>query len=265
MIMSFETLASDTPQPTLQQPLSLQQASILYVISNLESFPLNMLALLPLKFRRDLLLMLPPADVLRLERTSVVNGIDMENEIWKVVCNRYDYQVVCTGRIDPFTSHNDPEELAIKGILELPEAIKMSSSAPFTWKASFLSCIFTLLLHMMPVQFNILCLHLIYRFPGERNYIFFLQLLFCTRFFTLEQIHCLGGFPLQVFGVTRHLSRHHQFPFPKKWTTPSHRLDTLSTCEMSPEGTIFHHIWWALFLVGFGYNWVPWSGQVQVK
>ena len=49
-------LVSDTLQPTiepplpLQEPLSLQQTSILYVISNLEEFPPDMLALLPLRF-----------------------------------------------------------------------------------------------------------------------------------------------------------------------------------------------------------------------
>ena len=83
-------LVSDALQPTIQQPqqsfspqqlLSLQQTSILYVISNLERFPPDMLALLPLRFRRELLLILPPADIFQLEPTSVVNGIDMENEI----------------------------------------------------------------------------------------------------------------------------------------------------------------------------------------
>ena len=121
-------LVSDTLQPTiepplpLQEPLSLQQTSILYVISNLEEFPPDMLALLPLRFRRDLLLMLPPADIFQLEQTSVVNGIDMENEIWKEVYERYDYQVACTGYIDA-------DELAIGGILKFPEAMKKTSSS----------------------------------------------------------------------------------------------------------------------------------------
>ena len=201
---------------SLHQPLSLQEASTLYVISNLERFPPDMLALLPLRFRRDLLLMLPPADIFQLEQTSVVNGIDMEKEIWKVLYYRYDYQIACTGRIDPFTGHNDPDELAIKGIPQFPEAIKkISNSAPFAWKASFLSWIFTLLLHMRPFQIDIGDLKRIYKFPGERNYIVFLQLLFCTRFFTLKQIHSLRGFPLQVFRITLHLSRHHQLIFPR--------------------------------------------------
>ena len=91
-----ESKVSDAPQPTLQQPLSLQLAGILCVISNLERFPPDVLALLPLKFRHELLLMLPPADIFQLEQTSVVHVIDMENDIWKVVCKRYDYEVACT-------------------------------------------------------------------------------------------------------------------------------------------------------------------------
>ena len=71
---------------------------------------------------------------------------------------------------------------------------------------------------MRPFQINIKYndLQRIYRLPGERNYIVFLQLLFCTRFFTLAQIYSLSGFPLQVFGINRHLSRHHEFFFPRK-------------------------------------------------
>ena len=199
---------------SLQQPLSLQQASILYVISNLESFPPDMLALLPLRFRRELLLMMPPADIFQLEQTSVVNGIDMENEIWKIVYNRYDCQVPSCAY--PCIHHINTDKLAIEGALQLPEAkIKTSSSPPITWKAGFLSCIFFILLHMRPFHIYIDDLQSMYKFPGERNYILFLQLLFCTRFFTLKQIHSLGGFPLQIFGITRHLSRHHQFFFPR--------------------------------------------------
>ena len=87
------------PEPT--PLLSLQQASKLYVISNLEEFPPDVLAQLPLRFRRDLLLMLPPADIFQLEQTSVVDGIDMENEIWKEVYERYDYEDANKAHIAP--------------------------------------------------------------------------------------------------------------------------------------------------------------------
>ena len=210
--MGQEPQVSNALQLTLQQPLSLQQASTLYVISNLESFPPDMLALLPLKFRRDLLLMLPPADVFQLEQTSVVDGIDMENEIWKVVYERYDYEVA---RI----AHIDTDEPRYSHGMQLPKAVEsrkgvVSSSAPLTWKASFLSCIFAFLLHMRPFQVNTGYANIrqIYSSSaGERNYIVFLQLLFCTQFFTLKQISSLRGFPLQEFGITLHLSRYHQF------------------------------------------------------
>ena len=208
----------------LQQPLSLQQASILCVISNLESFPPDILALLPLKFRHDLLLLLPPADVFQLEQTSVVDGIDMENEIWKVVYERYDYEVARTAHIDPDKPDLRKFYLWHKGdVSRFPKAVEsrkkvVSSFAPFTWKASFLSCIFAFLLHMRPFQINTDLTNFCKIYSSstaERNYIVFLQLLFCTQFFIFKQIKSLGGFPLKVFGVTIHLSRYRQFFFPK--------------------------------------------------
>ena len=209
--MGQELQVSNTLQPTLQQPLSLQQASILCVVSNLESFPPDILALLPLKFRHDLLLLLPPADVFQLEQTSVVNGIDMENEIWKEVYERYDYEVART-------AHIDPDEPRYSHGMQLPKAVEsrkriVSSSAPLSWKASFLSCIFTFLLHMRPFQVNTGYENLrqIYSSSaGERNYIVFLQLLFCTQFFTLKQISS-QGLPLHEFGTILQLSRYYQF------------------------------------------------------
>ena len=158
-----QTLQKEPPvsgalQPTLQQPLSLQQASILCVISNLESFLPDILALLPLKFRRDLLLLLPPADIFQLEHTSVANGIDMENEIWKEVYERYDYEVARTAHINP----DKPDLRAFylrhrHDVSRFPKAVEsrkqiVSSSPPLTWKARFLSCIFAFLLHMRPFQ-----------------------------------------------------------------------------------------------------------------
>ena len=219
-----EPPVSNALQPTLRQPLSLQQVSILCVISNLESFPPDILALLPLKFRRDLLLFLPPADIFQLEQTSVVDGIDMENEIWREVYERYDYEVARTAHINP----DKPDLRAFylrhrHDVSRFPKAVEsrkhiVSSSAPLTWKASFLSCIFAFLLHMRPFQVSTdltnFC-RIYSSSAGERNYIVFLQLLFCTQFFTLKQIKSLRGFPLKAFGVTIHLSRYRQFFFPK--------------------------------------------------
>ena len=209
--MGQEPQVSNALQPTLQQSLSLQQASILYVISNLERFPPDMLALLPLKFRRDLLRMLPPADVFKLEQTSVVDGIDMENEIWKVVYERYDYEVA---RI----AHIDTDEPRYSHGMQLPKAVEsrkgvVSSSAPLTWKAGFLSCIFAFLLHMRPLQVNTGYANIrqIYSSStGERNY----TLCFCSYSSVLScmfTLSSLRGFPLQEFGITLHLSRYHQF------------------------------------------------------
>ena len=105
LFMSFQVRQSiklfDASEPEPTSLLSLQQTSKLYVISNLEEFPPDVLTQLPLRFRRDFLLMLPPADTFQLEQTSVVDGIDMENEIWKKVYERYDYEVANEAHIAP--------------------------------------------------------------------------------------------------------------------------------------------------------------------
>ena len=138
--MSFQVRQSlklfGAPEPEPTPPLSLQQTSKLYVISNLEEFPPDVLAKLALRFRCDRLLMLPPADIFQLEQTSVADGIDMENEIWKEVYEHYDYE-------DANEAH-----IALNQCFEekhrdfsLPKALESRKKA-LTWKASLLSCIF---------------------------------------------------------------------------------------------------------------------------
>ena len=62
-------------------PLSLEEFCLLSIICHLGDIPAETVALLPLKFRKRLLLNLPVADVCRLEKTDAVNGIDM-SRIW---------------------------------------------------------------------------------------------------------------------------------------------------------------------------------------
>lgn len=68
-------------------PLSLQQQCFVHLISNLEEFPPDVLALLPLRVRKELFLRLPVADICYLERTAVADGVDME-WIWGDLCVR---------------------------------------------------------------------------------------------------------------------------------------------------------------------------------
>ena len=62
-------------------PISLQNQCLIYIISFLELFPLDYLALLPAAIRQQLLENLPPADICRLEQSSFIEGLDMER-IW---------------------------------------------------------------------------------------------------------------------------------------------------------------------------------------
>ena len=74
---------------TGEQPLGLQQLCFLYLITHLEQFSPDTLALLPQKIRKKLLLALPAADIFQLETTGVVSGIRM-NSIWKTLCRKLD-------------------------------------------------------------------------------------------------------------------------------------------------------------------------------
>ncbi len=65
-------------------PLSfpLQDLCLLAIMSNLDSYQVDLLALLPLQLRQRLLSILPALDLYRLEHTSVAAKVDV-NEIWK--------------------------------------------------------------------------------------------------------------------------------------------------------------------------------------
>ena len=191
--------------------LSLEQTSINCIVTNLEQYPPHMLALLPLHFRRELLLLLPPADIFQLEQTKVVAGIDMENEIWKVVSERYDYKVACTAHID----ENAPRRAYLYS-LPVPLGIKPDSSSSPTlssWKTRFVSCLISFLFYMKPFQIStdhsVMYEHYS-SYLGYRNYIVFLQLLLCSQFLKLKQLTDVGGFPLQVSEVTLLPSRYSQ-------------------------------------------------------
>ena len=72
---------------TGEQPLGLQRQCFLYLVTHLEQFSPDSLALLPQKIRKELLLTLPAADIFQLETTDVVSGIKM-NAIWKTLCRK---------------------------------------------------------------------------------------------------------------------------------------------------------------------------------
>ena len=207
--------------PALNQPLSLEQSAICCIVTNLEKYPPDMLALLPLGFRRELLLLLPPADIFQLEQTKVVDGIDMDNEIWKVVSERYDYKVAhtahCNENVRTYTLMKRSRRGSSCRQLPFPIGIKpVESSSPqlISWKARFVSCLVSYLFYMTPLQLSTDHADMCDRYSkcfGWRNYVVLLQLLFCNQFFKLKQLTDVGGFPLQVSEVTLLPSRYSRF------------------------------------------------------
>ncbi len=63
-------------------PFPLQDLCLLVIMSNLDSYQVDLLASLPLQLRQRLFSILPALDLYRLENTSVAARVDI-NEIWK--------------------------------------------------------------------------------------------------------------------------------------------------------------------------------------
>lgn len=75
-----------TPPPLLRprecaDALSLQDHAFLYILSNVEQYPPELLGHLPLSLRRKLLSTLPPFRLFQLEATPIARGIDTD-EMW---------------------------------------------------------------------------------------------------------------------------------------------------------------------------------------
>ena len=66
----------------MESPLSLEKQCLVYIITNLDNIPPEYLALLPTRLRCQLLVNLPAVDICRLEKTEVVRGIDMCDDVW---------------------------------------------------------------------------------------------------------------------------------------------------------------------------------------
>ena len=76
-----------TPPPLLlpreqADALSLQDYTFLYILSNVDQYPTELLSLLPLHMRRKLLSSLPPFRLYQLERTPIARDIDTD-EMWE--------------------------------------------------------------------------------------------------------------------------------------------------------------------------------------
>ena len=76
----------------MDTPIKLEDLCCVLIISDLEHYPVDILAKLSIPVRKKLLQNLPASDIIELENTCVADGIsDFENEVWKksYVCHYY--------------------------------------------------------------------------------------------------------------------------------------------------------------------------------
>ena len=172
------------PKDLKQQPLTLQQHCFLCLLAHLEEFPTATLALLPRRMRHELLFMLPPADILQLEQTSVVEGVDMD-EFWEVVGKRYrssEYNLRHTYRLC------EPVPSCLWSVV-----LHRRQHFAHSWKDRFVAAVCSLLLHFIPKAIS--------KYPDQlyppavcTNYFILLEFLFCTEFhsrFFIKKHKCL--------------------------------------------------------------------------
>jgi len=131
--------------PDVRQPLDLQQHCFLCLLAHLEEFPPATLALLPQRMRQELLLMLPAADILQLEQTDVVEGVDMD-EVWEVVCQRYQLSLPFLSLVQPKSQLYDVPVGSVCWRIQKPHNCSLSL------KEYFLVIVCSLLFHVEPVD-----------------------------------------------------------------------------------------------------------------
>lgn len=83
-----------TPPPLLlpreqADALTLQDHTFLYILSNVDQYPVELLSLLPEHWRRNLLSALPPFRLYQLERTPIARNIDTD-EMWEELSQQQD-------------------------------------------------------------------------------------------------------------------------------------------------------------------------------
>lgn len=113
------------------QPLTLQELCLLHLVSNLEQFPVELLAQLSSRVRQWLMVNLPAVDICRLEGTLFAEGIEVDN-VWKEVF------AVRMLNIDLY----DPPE----GLLTLSKICSVVSTR-FGWKEAYFTVLLFYLLN----------------------------------------------------------------------------------------------------------------------
>ena len=188
------------PEENKKEPISLQQLCFVHVILHLEDFPPDSLALLPRRIRRELLFCLPAADLFPIERTSVVEGIEM-NEIWGKLCER----------LSPGKPGGTARRLLEPLIMKLQHAgptmwKQLADPLCTVWKELFAIITCSLLLHISPI-----CISDYFKPVSFRqrlrlhrvvtgDFASVLQYLFCSAYLSAKYIRAYGGLSLVVCG-----------------------------------------------------------------
>ena len=97
--------ATNFEMANLGLPLSLQDLSLLEVINDLDSYPVELLSSLPYWMRYRLISNLPVLDLCRLDHTPVASGVDTE-EIWKSLAEPTIFYNEKNPRIRPFVTRD---------------------------------------------------------------------------------------------------------------------------------------------------------------
>ena len=116
-------------------PLALQHLSLLVLVENLSSYPVELLASLPLWLRRRLLRNLPPLDLCTLDSTAVALGIDVD-EIWKwqhhhLICYNNNKTIL---KEQPFNAVHDMSAL----VAHEPRLVAIKQQKLGNWRERFL-------------------------------------------------------------------------------------------------------------------------------
>lgn len=198
--VDYEPQTPPDSEENKREPLALQQLCFVYVVHHLEDFPPDSLALLPQRIRRELLLCLPAADLCPIERTAVVEGIEM-NEIWGGLCER-----LSPGRAGG-AARRLLEPLIVK-LQHTASAMWKQLAPPLctVWKELFAIIACSLLLHISPI-----CISDFFRPVSFRqrlrlhrvasgDFLSLMQYLFCSAYLSAKQIRAYGGLSLVLCG-----------------------------------------------------------------
>ena len=120
------------------EALTLQQSCLLFLVTKLDEFHPEALRLLPARLRYQLFATLPPVDLCKLEKTQVMEGLDV-NRIWSGVCERSDLRRLALdlcGCVKPWINSSSSRFAAIACSDEYPCICRFPTNSNASWQDS---------------------------------------------------------------------------------------------------------------------------------